>query len=58
MNLIDGGGNNEERFVCGEGAEMREDGVLHGGDGGVAAGVVVTGAGGHRRYHGALRVDI
>lgn len=37
---------------------MRADGVLHGGDGGVAAGVVAAGAGGHRGHHGALRFDI
>lgn len=36
---------------------MRTDCVLHGGDGGVAAGVVAAGAGGDRGHVGAVRVD-
>lgn len=36
---------------------MRTDCVLHGGDGGVAAGVVAAVAGGDRGHVGAVRVD-
>lgn len=41
----------------GEAEEDRADGVLRGGDGGVAAGVVAAGAGGGRGRARALGVD-
>lgn len=41
----------------GEDEEDRADGVLRGGDGGVAAGVVAAGAGGGRGRARALGVD-
>ena len=50
--------NGEGRLLLGEGSEMRTDGVLHGGDGGVTASVVAAGAGGYRGHAGAVRVDI
>lgn len=47
--------NGEGRVLPREASEVRTDGVLHGGDGGFTAGLVIAGARGYRRRLGALR---